>query len=76
MGLFAAQKRWAQERSSAKAAVGRRAVLGDNEAGRLIAEGWTVERAEVALVNGVSSGVLIYHMRAPGFATDAAPGAG
>lgn len=61
--LARAQESWAEGHRSD--ATGMRSVLGDRRAGRLIAAGWTIERTETALVGGTSSGVLIYHMRAP-----------
>jgi hypothetical protein len=61
--LARAQERWNARRRPA--ATGMRVVLGDRKAGALIAAGWTIERTETALISGTSSGVLLYHMKAP-----------
>jgi hypothetical protein len=61
--LARAQAAWKAERDGAIALSGRCVVLGDKKAGRLIAQGWTIDRTETALIGGTSSGVLLYHMK-------------
>jgi hypothetical protein len=61
--LARAQAAWKAERDGAKAAAGHCVLLGDKKVGRLIAQGWTIERTETALIGGTSSGVLLYHMK-------------